>query len=71
MFRKKPFKTDDMLQSEDIIQLRGIAHRNIRAGLEPTSAALGVVKDNINYFVNDVKIMGSMDGAAVFGQIII
>lgn len=71
MYRKSAFKTDDMLQPEDILQLRGKAHRKIRAGTESSSVALGVVKENINYFVNNVEIMGSKDDAAVFVQIII
>lgn len=71
VYRKSSFKTDDMLKPEDIIQLRGKAHRKIREGKESKSATVGTVRENINYFVSDVEIMGSSDDAAVFVQIII
>lgn len=71
MYRKSSFKADDMLKPEDIIQLRGKAHRKIRAEKESSSTSVGIVRENINYFVSDVEIMGSNDDAAVFVQIIV
>lgn len=63
--RKGSYAVDDMLKEGDIVQLRGKAHRKIRASAEASSAGVGVVMDNTNYFV-----LSTIGDTAVFVQII-
>ncbi len=63
--RKGSFQGDDLLMDGDIIQLKGKAHRKIRASAEASSAGVGIVTENTNYFV-----LTTIGETAVFVEII-